>query len=52
MATQKNYCSSSRASPILCPPALKFFPSIKVERVRVIPRVSMATINFSFHGDN
>lgn len=31
------YASSSKPMPTLCPPALKFFPSIKAERVTLMP---------------
>lgn len=31
------YASSSKPRPTLCPPALKFFPSIKAERVTLMP---------------
>lgn len=31
------YASSSKPMPTLCPPALKFFPSIRAERVTFTP---------------
>lgn len=32
-----SYASSSKPSPTLCPPALKFFPSMRAERVSFTP---------------
>ena len=31
------YASSSKPMPTLCPPALKFFPSMRAERVTLTP---------------
>lgn len=31
------HASSSKPMPTLCPPLLKFFPSIKAERVTLMP---------------
>lgn len=35
--TSPPYASSSKPMPTLCPPALKFFPSIRAERVTFTP---------------
>lgn len=40
------YASSSKPMPTLCPPALKFFPSIRAERVTLTP----ADTEYSFYG--
>lgn len=39
------YASSSKPMPTLCPPALKFFPSIKAERVTLMPELKRALCN-------
>ena len=42
------YASSSRATPTLCPPWLKFLPSMIVDRVRVTPESMNANFQFFF----
>lgn len=36
------HASSSKPMPTLCPPLLKFFPSIKAERVTLMPEYETA----------